>query len=314
MNNAHSVFPHKLSHMTLAADMPPLIITCGLTGGFQKSDNPNLPVTADEQADEAKSAADAGAAIVHIHGRNPSDPTQPAETVEQYRAINAAIRSQHPSVIIETTQTNEPLQLESNPLIGSINYSQSTPMDSKPETMALNPGPMTFRGSATTPSKGTVATFDDTERAALDMRERGIKPQFFVYHLGHIDLLEYLITRDVLEKPYYLQLVLGQQSGTPLSVDNLATTVRNLPTESIYQTCALGQEAVHVNLLAILMGGHVRTGMEDNVDFLPGVPATGNAQLVQRIAEFARMLGREVATPKQAREMLGLGEPSTYDD
>ena len=157
---------------------------------------------------------------------------------------------------------------------------ESLPLEAGPEIMALNPGPMTFRGKGSSPGVVLATTFDHTERAAHALRERGIKPQVFLYHPGHLDLLEYLITHDALDAPYFVQLVFGQQSGIGTSPDNVFSMVRNLPPGCIFQTCALGLEAVQVNTLAILLGGHVRTGMEDCIDYQRDEPARDNAQLV----------------------------------
>ena len=178
--------------------------------------------------------------------------------------------------------------------------------------MALNPGPMTFRGKGGSPSSVIVTTFDDTERAAKTLRERNIKPQVFLYHPGHLDILEELIARDALDRPYFVQLVFGQQSGIPTSLENVLSMVRNLPEGCIFQTCALGLEAVQVNTLSILLGGHVRTGLEDCLMYQRDEPAQSNVQLVERIARIANDLGRPVASAEEARRMLGLGPPTQY--
>ena len=109
-----------------------------------------------------------------------------------------------------------------------------------------------------------------------------------------------------LDKPYFVQLVFGQQSGIPTSPDSVLYMVGNLPEESLFQTCALGLEEIQVNVLALLLGGHVRTGMEDCIDYQRDEPARGNAQLVERIVRIANDLGRRVATVEETRQMLGI--------
>ena len=296
----------------LAAGMPPLIISCATTGGHQKTENPGVPVTAGEQAATAPEVAAAGAQIIHIHGRDPDDPTRETDRAERYLEINARIRAREPDIIIDNTQAVAPIESADDELGGTVYRYESLPLEARPEIMALNPGPMTFRGNDGSASIVLATTFDHTERAAPALRERGIKPQVFLYHPGHLDLLEYLITRDALDEPYFVQLVFGQQSGIPTSPDNVLSMVRNLPPGCIFQTCALGLEAVQVNTLAILLGGHVRTGMEDCIDYQRDEPARDNAQLVRRVARIARDLGRRVATIQEARQMLGLGAPSQY--
>ncbi len=292
--------------------MPPLMITCAVTGKHQKRENPNLPVTAEEQAETAAAVYDAGAQIVHIHGREADDPTQESNDPLRLRQINALMRNKAFQIIIDNTQTVDELRIDAGELAGRAYRFKSAPQEAKPEIMSLSPGPMTFRGGDNSPGKVLVTTFDDTERLANDLREHGIKPQVFLYHAGHLDSLEHLITRDALDKPYFVQLVFGQQSGIPTSPDSVLFMVRNLPEDCIFQTCALGLEQIHVNVLSILLGGHVRTGMEDNLHYQGNEPVRGNVQLVERIVRIANDLGRRTATGQEARQMLGLGPPTEY--
>jgi 3-keto-5-aminohexanoate cleavage enzyme len=292
--------------------MPPLIITCAITGDHSQENNPNLPQTADEQAQTAADVVAAGAAIVHIHGRSKEDPAQGSNQAEVYRDINAAMRAKAPDVIIDNTQTVAELPSEGSDLAGKVFYYKSAPMYANPEIMSLNPGPMTFRGGTSSPASAYITTFDDTARAAEELRKRSIKPQVFIYHPGHLDLLDYLIQHDAIDAPYFVQLVFGQQSGIPCNADSVLYMARSLPADTIFQTCALGLDAIEVNLLSILLGGHVRTGMEDNLHYRDGELTTGNIQLVERIVRIATEAGRKVATPAQARQMLGIGAPTSY--
>ena len=224
----------------VAAGMPPLIISCATTGGHQKSENPGVPVTAKEQAETAPLAAAAGAQIIHIHGREPDDPTRETDRAERYLEINALIRAHEPEIIIDNTQAATPIESTDDELGGVVYRYESLPLEAGPEIMALNPGPMTFRGKGSSPGVVLATTFDHTERAAHALRERGIKPQVFLYHPGHLDLLEYLITHDALDAPYFVQLVFGQQSGIGTSPDNVFSMVRNLPPGCIFQTLRPG--------------------------------------------------------------------------
>lgn len=297
--------------------MPAVIITCAATGEHQKSENPAVPITAEEQSLDAAAAYAAGASIIHVHGRDAMNPTKTSADASCYREVNARIRAQAPEIIIDNTQTADRLPVPDGLLAGSLQYYRSGPVAARPEIMALNPGPMAFRGSDASGhalgSTTLVTTFDDTLRTAIALREQGIKPQVFLYHPGHLDLLEYLIQHDALAQPYFLQLVFGQQSGIPLSPDGLLDMVRNLPETSLFQTCALGLEAIHVNVFALLLGGHVRTGLEDSLLYQRAEAAQSNVQLVARIARIAHELGRRVATGPEARRMLGLGPPRRYE-
>jgi 3-keto-5-aminohexanoate cleavage enzyme len=286
--------------------LPPAIITAAVTGGHQKSENANVPVTAEEQAREAAAVYAAGASIIHIHARETGDPTVTSNDPARYRQVNELIRAVAPDILIDNSQTVAELSSGASGFIGTISTYKSAPIEAGPDIMALNPGPMTFRGHAGAASAVYATTFDDTERAANLLRERGIKPQVFLYHPGHLDVFEYLIAHDALDKPYFVQLVFGQQSGIRTSIDSVLLMVRNLPEDCIFQTCALGLEELHVNVLALLLGGHVRTGLEDSLLYRPGEPARSNVQLVHRIVRMARDLGRCPATSDEAREMLGM--------
>lgn len=296
----------------ISEGMPPVIISAVVTGGHQKSENPAMPVTAEEQAHAAAEVFAAGATIIHIHARQAEDPTQASHEADRYREINELMRAKTPQILVDNSQGFADLTTAGSDFVGTAHHYKSAPIEAGPDIMAFNPGPMTFRGGAaytggdSGPSKVTLATFDDSERTAHRLRERGIKPQVFLYHPGHLDILDYLIQRDALDKPYFLQLVFGQQSGINTSMDSFLYMVRNLPEDSLFQTCALGLEELHVNVMAMLLGGHVRTGLEDCIHYQRGELAQSNAQMVERIARIANDLGRGVATIDQTRRMLGI--------
>ncbi|MCZ0939213.1 MAG: 3-keto-5-aminohexanoate cleavage protein [Caldilineaceae bacterium] len=296
----------------ISGGMPPVIISAVVTGGHQKSENPAVPVTAEEQADAAAEVFAAGATIIHIHARQAEDPTQASHEADRYREINAMMRAKAPQILVDNSQGFADLSTAGSSFVGTAHHYKSAPIEAGPDIMAFNPGPMTFRGGAAYtggdggPSKVTLATFDDSERTAHRLRERGIKPQVFLYHPGHLDILDYLIQRDALDKPYFLQLVFGQESGINTSMDSFLYMVRNLPEDSLFQTCALGLEELHVNVMAMLLGGHVRTGLEDCIHYQCGELARSNAQMVERIARIANDLGRGVATIEETRRMLGI--------
>ncbi|MCY4081683.1 MAG: 3-keto-5-aminohexanoate cleavage protein [Caldilineaceae bacterium] len=296
----------------ISEGMPPVIISAVVTGGHQKSENPAMPVTAEEQADAAAEVFAAGATIIHIHARQAEDPTQASHEADRYREINEMMRAKAPQILVDNSQGIADLTTEGSDFAGTAHHYKSAPIEAGPDIMAFNPGPMTFRGGAaytgggSGPSKVTLATFDDSERTAHRLRERGIKPQVFLYHPGHLDILDFLIQRDALDKPYFLQLVFGQQSGINTSMDSFLYMVRNLPEDSLFQTCALGLEEIQVNVMAMLLGGHVRTGLEDCIHYQRGELAQSNAQMVERIARIANDLGRGVATIDETRRMLGI--------
>lgn len=293
-----------MQHVT--EGMPPVIISCATTGEYRKSDHPGVPVTAEEQAAEAAALFKAGARIIHIHGREADDPNKTSNDPKRYLQINEMIREKAPAILVDNTQTIAEVSLEPHEILGRVFYYRSAPVEARPDLMALNPGPMTFRGSAEWPSGVFLTTFDETERTAHALREAGIKPQVFLYHPGHLDMLEYLISRDALDRPYFLQLVFGQQGGINPSPESVLFMLRNLPEGCIFQTCALGLFEINVNVMALLTGGHVRTGMEDSLLYQRNEPVVSNVQFVERIVRIANDIGRRVATPEEVRQMLGL--------
>jgi 3-keto-5-aminohexanoate cleavage enzyme len=286
--------------------MPPLIVTCASTGEYRKHDHPRIPALAEEQAETAQRAFAAGARIFHIHGRDASDPDKSSNDPNRYREINELIRAAAPELLIDNTQTIAEVAIEPNEIRGKVHYYKSAPLEAKPDLMALNPGPMTFRGGTEWPSGVYITTFDETERTAHALREAGIKPQVFLYHPGHLDLLEYLIAKQALDLPYFVQLVFGQQSGINAGPESFLFMLRNLPAGCIFQTCALGLLAIQVNTMAMLLGGHVRTGMEDSLLYQKDQPVEDNVQLVDRVVRIARDLGRRVATAPETRALLGI--------
>ena len=289
--------------------MPPVIVTCATTGEHRKRDHPALPTSAAEQAEAAKALFAAGARIIHIHGRVAGDPDRTANDPQTYRVINEMIRAAAPEMLVDNTQTIAEVPAEPRDFLGRIYQYQTAPIEARPDLMALNPGPMTFRGGAEWPSGVYITTFDETERIANALREAGIKPQVFLYHPGHLDLLEYLIARQALDPPYFVQLVFGQHSGINPGPDSVLYMLRNLPPNCLFQTCALGLHAIQVNTLALLLGGHVRTGMEDSLLFQKDQLVQDNVQFVDRVVRIAGELGRRVATAAEARAMLGLPAP-----
>ena len=290
--------------------MPPVIISVAITGTNQKAANPGVPVSAEEQVEAAAAAFEAGASVVHFHARQRRDPAEFAHDTARYGEINEMIRARVP-MLVDNSQGVFDLPSEGSGLAGTAHYVVPQ-VEAGPDVMALNPGPMTFRGGAAytgggnSPSKVFISTFDDAETAANKLREKNVKPQVFIYPPGHLDVLDYLISRDALDKPYFLQLVFGQESGIATSMESFNYTVRNLPEDSIFQACALGLEAVQVNTMAILLGGHVRTGLEDCLHYQRGELARDNVQLVERIVRIARDLGRRPATVEETKEMLGI--------
>jgi 3-keto-5-aminohexanoate cleavage enzyme len=141
---------------------------------------------------------------------------------------------------------------------------------------------------------------------ATEMKTRGIKPELETYHPGGAWVIRDLIQQGLVEKPYWIQTVMGYQTSSYPTVQHVLDMLRDFPDDTIWLCSGIGPFQLPMTTLALLLGGHVRVGLEDNVYFRRGELAQSNAQLVERTARLARELGREVATPQQARQMLGL--------
>jgi 3-keto-5-aminohexanoate cleavage enzyme len=274
----------------LAGD--PVVVTAALTGGVHgKEANPNLPETPEEIGRAAATAAEAGAAVVHVHARKPNGERSFA--TERFQAIDDEIRARADDVIVQhsTGGTGAPGDVRHQPLR----------TDPPPEMASLDMGPLNRYRHLT--SENTRALVD----ALYDeMRERGIKPELEVFNDGHLNEVRQFLDRRNLAAPVYATLIFGPGTLTRPRPRNLLNLVSNLPADAQFNTLGFGRHQLPLATLGILLGGHVRVGLEDNVYYERGELAESNAQLVERVVRVAEELGREVATPVQAREILGL--------
>ncbi|MEM1586514.1 MAG: 3-keto-5-aminohexanoate cleavage protein [Candidatus Bathyarchaeia archaeon] len=301
--------------------LPPLIISVALTGGVHgKEVNPNLPETPDEQAQHAYEAYLAGASIVHIHARDPrTGYATPSTNPEDYHKINKKIRELCPDIIINNTtggglglSTEERMKsLEADPEIASLNMGplawrallkkREPPLTGRPEDVLMDSiWPPTF-------------SWRETEMFAQRMLEKNIKPEMEVYHQGQFQLVYNLIEKNLVRPPYLIQFVMGPPSSVLPTAQNLVSMLYHVPQNSIVSVAAIGPFQTPLATIAIAMGLHVRVGLEDSIYYRRGELAKSNAQLVERIVRIAKELDRPIATPAQAREMLGLPkEPKKY--
>ena len=272
-----------------------VIITCALTGGIHgKEANPNLPEQPDEIVAQGVAAWRAGAAIVHVHARNPDGSNTMSRAI--YGELHRRLCEQTDAVVQLTTG--------GSPLL-PVNERLTTVL-LNPEMCSLNMGLLNFfiRGQRVFFSNHR----EDIERFAREMRRRGVKPELEVYNMAMIEEAEYLIGTGVLEQPYLINYVLhtptqGGLRGTPL---NLVEMVRRLPPGAICNISSMGRSQLPITTMAMAMGLHARVGMEDNVYYRRGELVSENAQLVARTVRIARELQREPATPAEVRAALGL--------
>ena len=275
--------------------MDKLIITAAVTGGFHgKEANPNLPITPDEIAQAAYECWQAGAAIIHLHardeaGRPTCDPRIYGEIVDKVKARCNVVTQVSTGAGPELSPEERLKAVEAGAEMASLNMGTMVRTRFKENSFFLNTRPQ-------------------IETYARAMRERGIKPEMEVYGHSMMVDVQNLITQGLLEKPYYINFVLGMshQGGLPAEPKHLLSLIEYLPPDAIFNVSGIGAGQLRLTTLSMLLGGHSRVGLEDTVYYSKGVLARSNAQLVERTARLAKELGREIASPDEARQMLGL--------
>lgn len=270
--------------------MHPVIITCAITGAeTTRERQPNLPITPAEQATAAEEAVKAGASIIHLHVRE--DDGAPSQRPERFKEAIDAIRKRVPDVVI---------QISTGGAVGESIDNRARPLALKPEMASLNLGTMNF---------GDEVFYNhprDIVGLAAKMREHGVVPELEVYEAGMLESGFRLAKQGILRGPLHFQFVLGVPGGMSGDPKNLMHMVSFLPEGIHWGVAGVGRFQLPLAVQALVMGGHVRVGFEDNIFYSKGVVAKSNAQLVERIVRIAREVGREVATPAQTRELLGL--------
>jgi 3-keto-5-aminohexanoate cleavage enzyme len=277
-----------------------LIIIAALTGGIQrKSENPYLPEQPEEIAEAAYECHNEGAAVVHIHARDREG--NPSGDPAIYSRILGLIRSKCNIVLGVTTGGGGNLTEEDR--MGSLIA------DPAPEIASLNMGTMVrtagkYAGNVFSNPRSTI------ERYAEEMLKRNIKPEMEVYNCSMYREVKNLIDNGLVKKPYYVNLVLGMpyQGGIEGTPRHLFYLSEFMPPETIYCVTAIGRVQLHLTTMAMIMGGMVRVGMEDNIYYRKGELVKSNAQLVARIVRVARELDLEIASPDEARKMLGISQ------
>lgn len=297
-------------------DLPPLIITCAITGGLHGAElNPNLPEDLEAQVESAKAAYEAGASMIHIHRRKPDDLKSMSYNHEEFREINRRIREACPDLIINNTclggrYINIENQTVSDILHGSIKAEPevaSVDMSCFSSHLPLKArtGDLTGRDNDEILKFNFFMDYDDARTTLKEFKAHGIKPELELFDIGDIKYINQFIKEGLLEGPHWIQMLFGG-NGTMPTPQSLINAASLLPKDSIFSVIGIGGYQTAILTIAIIMGYHVRVGLEDNVFYAPGQLAESNAQLVERIVRIAKELGRPIATPQQAREMMGL--------
>jgi len=270
----------------------PVVVTAALTGGVHgKETNPNLPETPEEIGRAAAACERAGASVVHLHARRPNG--ERSFETERFQQVNDAVRDATDDVVIQnsTGGTGAPLEARR----GSLRT------DPPPEMASLDMGPLNRYRHLT--SENTRHTIDELAR---EMDERGITPELEVFNNGHLNETFRLLEEGLVEEPPYVNLIFGGGTTSPPHPRNLLNLAEGLPEGSPFNVLGFGPHQLPLTTTGILLGGHARVGLEDNVYYRRGEPAESNAELVGRTVRIAEELGRPVATAEQAREILGV--------
>ena len=300
--------------------MSKIIISCAITGSIHvPSQSPYLPITAAQIAGSAIGAAEAGAAILHLHARHP-DTGRPSADPAHWAGFLPAIKAGTDAVVNMTTGGSAVMTLDQR---------LAAPKANAPEMCSLNMGSMNF---ALYPMIERIAAFQhDWEKPFLENsddvvfkntprdiahvlaemgQDRGARFEFECYDISHLTMLKHFVDRGLIQGPLFLQFVFGVLGGMPAEPDILTllkrTADRLFGDSYQFSVLAAGRAQMAMATMAATMGGHVRVGLEDNLYISKGVLAQSNAQQVDLIAQIVTRLGRTIATPDEARAMLGL--------
>ena len=286
----------------------PVIISCAVTGsGDTTSHSPFVPITPKQITDDALAAHAAGAAIVHLHVRHP-ETGAPSRDIGLYREVVQRIRDSGSSVVINLTtgigarfspDESDPNR-NASPGMALPEDRMNHVLELKPDICSLDVATMNFGKHA------FINTPDHIEQIAKAVRAAGVKPELEVFDLGHLALARHLYGKGLFAEPPFFQFCLGVPWGAPATVESMQTMKSMIPPGSNWSAFGVGSQQFPMVALAIVLGGQVRVGLEDNLYMAKGVLAEGNAPLVERTVRIVRDLGAEVATPADARKMLGL--------
>lgn len=284
-----------------------LIICVSPASNFQgKEANPALPYSPEEIAEEVYKCWNEGAAIVHIHCRDKDG--LPTNDPEYFHETAQRIREKKCDIIIQnsTATANAVLRGIVTPLPPDEGLRS---VEANPEMATLSMGllAMMYKGKSLPPAERTRPWI---EKAAKMMMHKGIKPELEIYNHSMMEEVYNLIDKELLTKPYWLSFVMHMhrvvQGGLAYTPKALMYYLDILPPDSMFSVIAIGTAELPATTMSILLGGHLRVGFEDNIYYKRGVLAESNAQLVARSARIGRELGREPATPDDAREVLGI--------
>lgn len=267
-----------------------VILTVAPTGAWPtKKDTPYVPLTPEEIADEVYRCYQAGASSVHIHVRD--DEGRPSMSFEKFKKTVELIRERCDIVINLTTSGG----------IGLTDEERMKPLELKPDLASYDCGSMNWQHNSV-----FINSPSFLETLAAKMKEHGVKPEIEVFDGGMIYNAIYYLQKGVLESPPFFQIVLGAPGGMAATVENLVFLKNLLPKDAMWSAFGIGRAHLPILYATLALGGHVRVGMEDNIYYSKGVLAKSNAEFVERARRLIEEMGKSVATPDEARMILGI--------
>ncbi|MBW2368354.1 MAG: 3-keto-5-aminohexanoate cleavage protein [Deltaproteobacteria bacterium] len=298
--------------------MSKTVITAAITGAIHTPTmSPHLPITPKQIADEAVRAHEAGAAVAHIHVRNP-ETGMPAPSLELYEEVVSDVKSRCDMILCLTTGGAPGMTTEQrlstvtrfNPELGSFNFGSLNfglfGLAKKYDQWQFDWETQLLASTEENVFTNTFKTMKEFSRA---FKECNTKPELEIYDVGMINNAAYMISEGHLDAPVYIQFVMGILGGIPATLDNLVflhRTAKDLLGDFNWSVCAAGRAQMPICTGSLVMGGNVRVGMEDSLYIEKGRLAKSNAEQVEKIVRIARELGTEPASPDEARQILGL--------
>jgi len=287
--------------------MRKVIITCALTGGGAMTKNSkHVPVSPRDIAQEGIAAAKAGAAVIHIHVRDP-ETGAPAMELDLYREVVTRIRDSGTEVLINLTTGmgatyNPPIDdpARAEILVRPPAERIAHVLELRPDICSLDVATMNFDANP------IVNSPDHLRYMAREIYGAGVKPELEVFDLGQVGLALHLLQQGDLRQPAFFQFCLGIRGGAPATPEALLAMKGMLPAGMPWSAFAISRDEFPMVALSVVLGGHVRVGLEDNLFIAPGKLAQGNAPLVERAVQIIQGIGEEVATPADARKILSL--------
>lgn len=300
---------HSNSHGALYGGVPPqgistdpLIINVCLTGNVPtKAISPHLPVSVEEIVEDAAAVLEAGASMLHIHAR--AADGSPAWQPEIYGRIFEGIRRHYPEAILVATTGG---RVHSSPEKRTAVLDLEG--DARPDMASLTLGSLNF------PTHASLNTPETMQTLCTRMRERGITPELEIFDLGMLNYGFYLQRKGFLPHTCYVNLLLGSLGAVPGRVLDLANLVREIPRDWVWAAAGIGRYQLAMNAAALLMGGHVRVGLEDNHYYhYDQRDVATNRSLVERIVRLAREFDRPISSCRETRAKLRLGDPENWN-